>query len=67
MKVEKAFNKLKNIIYIKDFENPLLHHYNFIERISRKDGIKKVIEGEIEKLKDKIININKTFRKFTKI
>ena len=45
----------------------MLHHYNFIERISRKDAIKKVIEGEIEKLKDKIITINKKFRTFKKI
>ncbi len=60
----KSFlNKLKNIIYINDFENPL-HHYIFIERISRKDANKKIIEGEIEKLKDKIININKKFTQF---
>ena len=64
----KSFlNKLKNIIYINDFENPLFHHYIFIERISRKDTNKKIIEGEIEKLKDKIININKKVRTLKKI
>ena len=64
----KSFlNKLKNIIYINDFENPLLYHYYFIERISRKDANKKIIESEIEKLKDKIININEKFTQFKKI
>ena len=45
----------------------MLHHYNFIERISRKDANKKIIDREIEKLKDKIININEKFTQFKKI
>ena len=59
--------KLNNIVYINDFENPLLHYYNFIERISRKDAKKKTIENEIERLKDKIMNIKEKFERFKKI
>ena len=58
----KSFlNKLKDVIVINDFENPLLHYYNFIERLPRKNANKTIIENEIDKLKDKINDIDKKY------
>ena len=64
----KSFlNKLKDVIVINDFENPLLHYYNFIERLPRKNANKTIIENEIDKLKDKINGIDKKYDTFKKV
>ena len=66
IKKEKSFqNKLKYITIINDFENSLLHYFNFIKPLERNFASSKLLEQEITTLNNKIyiLDIYNSFKK----
>ena len=57
--------KLKNIITINEFENPLLHYFNYSKSISRNEAKEMNIENVIGNLKS-TIDISEKYKNFKK-